>query len=269
MSIDGSWDRDGHKMQMWLTRQAGIRRTPRVGGSQFLELGLVSAVHYKDAESNVSGDVTEYDVILFSTWMTAPNLTTLGFKNSYDSGDEYTLKATTSVPNLEDPTQANQNFLEADGDLVVVAYLSGQYPVIIGTVNHIKAGADAATWCGTSTEGERRAWHHKDVHVLLTKDSELQIDVPEDKTVIINVAGSQLFKVTRDGSGNNTVELGAGGEALVLGDSFKTWFDSNVASHTHGAGALLDSHGLPCSGITAAAVPNLDSNNLSDVSETE
>ena len=226
------------------------------------------AVRHKDDPNNMNGNVAEYDVVLFDRYVTIPNVQTLGFKNNEDSGDEYTLKACTYTPDLSDPTQADNNFLSSDGDLVVVMFLSGIYPVIVGTINHARSGADTATWHGETADGERRAWHHKGTSIIIEDDSTVEINLPVDKDFIINIDGNQLFKVVRTG-GANTVELGNGAEKVILGESFQTWWDTNIANHVHAAGTLLDSMAGPVSGATAVMGESFDPTTLSDVTKTE
>ncbi len=267
MAIDGQDDRDGARQQGWLRRGSTIRKNTRWGGTTGTDMGLVIKVHHKDSDTNLSGSYPEYDIVLLASSVTIFNVPQMGVKLNEFSGDETTLTAASEAPTFQNPGNVPQEFLESDGDLVLIAFILEYAPVIIGTVNHFKANADTASWHGESSDGERRAMHHKGSSIIMQDDSSMEVALPDEKELVINIDGVQLFRV-RNSGGTLTVDLGAGGEALVLGDSFKSWWDSNVAGHVHAAGLLIDSMLGPCTGSTAGAVPALPANKLSSVSST-
>jgi hypothetical protein len=274
MPDDGLNDYSGTRLQSRLLRSWDVRGNPRPGGARGLRSGLVLRVHHKDEDTNTNGNYAEYDVLLIESMLTIRNLPVFGQRLARDSGDEVILKAATDTPDIDDPTQAMQNIHDSDGDLVIVAWIDRIFPGIIGTLNHFVSGEDTAPWHGESADGERRAIHHKDVHAVIKPDGDVEVDLPVDKSITIAIDGTQVFTVVRTG-GATTLELGTGGHALILGDTFRTWFNTNIDGHDHTLPAATGSdpgggpHTHSIGGSTGALSATMPANHLSDVSETE
>lgn len=270
MLRDGQWGPDGSRSQGWLRHVDFDRSTSRPGFPTGALLGVVLEVKHKDDENNPTDSYPVYTVMLADReflGLVLRNVATIGQKMGTNSGLEMTLTPASDTPNIDDPTQAMQNILDSDGDLVIIQYVS-RIPVIWGCMNHIRSG-DSAAWYGDSTDGERMALHHKGTAIMIEDDSTVAINLEDTKDVTITIDGTEVFKVTRNG-GTSLVELAGGGESLVLGDAFKTWFDANVAGHTHTIPAVADTNGdtlIPGSS-TGGSVPALANSNLSSVSET-
>jgi hypothetical protein len=185
---DGCWQQDGTRLQSYLARDyIGRNSADKFGAVGYPVLGLVIKTIYKDASENISGSYTEYDVLLADDILVIKNLPVKGFHLSRTSGEEAPLKAASEIPVLSNPATARENILSSDGDLVIVEFVSERYPLITGTINHIKSGEDTAPWSGATTEGERRALHHNDSSIVMQEDSNMVIDVPINKSVTINL----------------------------------------------------------------------------------
>lgn len=274
MGIDGQYDADGARIQPHFRRTSLMRGSPRPGGDSNPVLGLVIKIHHKDYDTNGYGAQAEYDVLIANSLMTLTNVVWSSWKNNRESGDEATLTAATDSPDLSNPENIQREFLESDGDLVLVDFVKGfgntRFPIIVGTMNHLKSDEDTAPWHGESSDGIRRAIHHKGTSIVFEDDSTLDISIPDEKELTILIDGIQLFRVHRDSGGSGSVvELGTGAEKMLLAETFQTWWDSYVKNHTHAAGTLLDSTASPCSGNTAPAVGSFPTSALSDVSKNE
>lgn len=235
-----------------------------MGAQSCPALGLVIKKHNKDDTTNTNGNYPEYDVLLFDTHVIITNIAVKGQKLNRDSGDEAILTVASDLPDMTDLTQAQQNFMESDGDLVIVEFISARFPIISGTMNHLKSGEDTAPWSADSTDGERRAIHHKDASFIMNEDGTIDIDLASDKELNINIDGTMVFRVKDTGSGI-TVDLGGGsGEKILLGESFVTWWLNNISGHTHSVvGAAT---GPPLAGTGALVIPN---DKLSNVTKSE
>lgn len=223
--IDGCWARDGARMQYWLARNPGQRVNERPGAGSTIELGLVVKRHPKDAETNTSGCYSEYDVLLIDQLVILSNISVISLRRSRDSGDEATLVACTDIPQIDDPTQARQNILSSDGDLVVVAFIGGTTPIILGTINHVESGSDTAPWHGDSGDGVIRAIHHNETHATIHEDSTIDIDMPDNVDVTVTMDSDQVLKLSHSVAGS-LVEAGGGSEQVILGTSRNT--DLNI-----------------------------------------
>lgn len=264
---DGYWDRDGSRTQGWMNRRMNVRRHARPIGDTTTRLGLIISVHYKDTDTNQSDSFTEYDILMLDSFMVFKNVSVASLRRSYDSGDEATLVAASSIPDLSEPSRAHLNIMESDGDLVLVTYINNYKPIIIGVVNHLKAGQDTATWNGTSSDGVRRAFHHKNSSIIMEENSNINIKIPDDKSVTFSIDGNQVLKLYATGS-TLKVDLIGGSEKVVLGETFISWLNANYGGHTHTApgGAT----GVPISGpYGPPGIGATDSDFLSDDVKTD
>jgi len=269
MPIDGQWNADGSRMQGWLRRTNTMRLPPRPRGLAATQLGLVIKRHDKDAETNVNGNAAEYDVLLLYNYQLLYNLPVKGFRLNSDTGDIAILKPAQNLPDISDPTTADVNIMSSDGDLVCIEFVAQRYPIISGTMNHIRTGQDTAPYHPVAADGEQRKLYHKGAEFTIEEDGDILFNVPDNKGVTINVNGTQIFRVFKDGSGIH-VELGTTAtEALVLGDAFKTWWDSTISGHTHSGVAAGGASTGPMVAQIVVGPEVLPTSTLSTVSKTE
>jgi len=276
MPKDGLWGADGERLQSHLRRNLSLRNRSVTGGFTGLELGLVVARHYPDDDNNVGKRVTEYDALMLAYQLTLRNLVVKMPYQGVLGGQQVTYTPATTVPDFRQPDDVWRSFMESDGDLVAIQYIGRKWPVIDGCMNHLRTSG-SNDWHTDSTDGAVDALTYNSTRMRVNQDGNLEIDFDDssgshDRSLIINVDGTQFLRVTQDaGTGDVRIELGSGAtlEKIVLGESFQTFFDTDVAGHTHAAGSLLDGGGIPCSGATAPAVPNLDVTVLTDKVKAE
>jgi len=245
---DGLWQ-DGGRLQSWVRRRAEIRSRSRTGGWSGAELGLVIGLYYPDDDGTRDGVVTEYDVYVPRYQVTLERITQVVPYQGTAGGQQVTLKAASGRPDAQDPNRHWQNVMESDGDLVVVQYIGGKLPVIVGCVNHIR-GADSASWHTGSSDGEVLATTYNTTRARFDSDGNMEVDFNDsygahDRSLTVNVDGEQFLKVTQDGaSGDVRIELGGkAGKALekgILGERFQEWMNKDVpvleggpVHHTH------------------------------------
>jgi len=230
---DGCWGPDGERLAPYLRRDVVFRCIDRPGTGETTRVGLVTRVHHKDEETNRSGSYAEYDVLLMShlECFEIKRVPTMGFHLASDSGDYAVLRAASELPDTEDDTMFYQNFMDSDGDLVVVIFIEDRFPMIIGTANHLRSGEDSAPWHTNSSEGEVRVTHHRGADVKMTENGD----------IIISIDGTQIFRVWDD-SGTLKIDLGDASvaERVVLGDTFRDWVNQytvgvvgGLVHHTH------------------------------------
>jgi len=270
---DGLIGPDGERLAPYLRRHVDMRSDNRGGSGNSLRIGLVIAVHHKDAPTgNRNGSYAEYDIVLMNhlACLDLYNVPVLGFHLALDSGECQILKACTSLPDMSDETTFYQNFLESDGDLVVIGYVDGHAPIIMGTANHIRSGTDTAPWHSLEADGETRKVFHKDSHILMKSDGSMDIEIKDEQAFTVTINGTQIFKLFYDAvSGDLHIELGEGItlEKMLLAETFQTWWDLNVP-HNHILGgstgvAAGHTHTL-VSGTLTNEIPVFPGANLSD-----
>ena len=264
MPADGLWDGDGVRLQSWLKRGFEIRSRSNPEGFIRDELGLVTARYYKDEEGNQGGIFTEYDVYVPRHQIVLNNLPMKVLYQGIAGGIQATLKVAEGIPDASNSEDLWRQVLESDGDLVSVSFVGGKWPMIDGCMNHVRASG-AADWQTDSADGEVYALSYNTTRSRVNSDGNIEIDLEDggdhDRSVIINVSGTQVLKVAQDGStGDVRIELGNGGEKVILGETFQTWFNINFASHGHNAGTLnvtmaLPTVVVPVVGVTDGPIP--------------
>lgn len=268
---DGCWGPDGERLAPYLRRSFDVRSFFRPGTGYGTKIGLVIRVHHKDASTNRSGSYAEYDVLLMDhlSCLELYRIPTMGMHMVNDSGDYAILRAASSLPEMDDDTTFYQNFMQSDGDLVVLEFIDGRFPMIIGTANHLRAGHDTAPWHTGESEGEVRVMHHKGSFVKMKEDGKLQIEILDEQEMLVTINGTQILKLFYDvGSGDLHIDLGSGAalKKVVLGETFQSWWNANVQNHIHdtAGGTLLDSFGGACTGTVDPALSAFPDANLSD-----
>lgn len=234
---DGLWQ-DGGRLQSWLKRHLEIRGRSRTSGWRTPQLGLVIARYYLDDQEHTrDGVVTEYDVYIPRYQITLERITQMVPYQGVVGGQQVTLTVASGRPDSTNPTTHWQNVMDSDGDLVIVQYVGGKLPLIMGCVNHIRDSA-SAVWHTDSVDGDVLSTTYNTTRTRFNNDGNIEIDFDDsggshDRNLIINVDGEQFLKVAQDaGTGDVRVELGGkAGKALekaILGERHKTWMNENT-----------------------------------------
>lgn len=273
MAQDGQWDTDGGRLQGWLRRRENIRGRTATSGFKRNELGLVIARYFPDDPDSKSGKFMEYDVWLPRFQVRIDHISMMTPYAGVSGGNQITLKPAAGVPDMSDPYAIHQNVMDSDGDLVVVAYIGGKWPIIAGCVNHLRTAGDGTDWHSDSTDGEVYSLFYNTTRARINKDGNIEIDLddseaPPDRSLIINAGSKQLMKISYDdGAGEVRIELGSGAvEKLVLGETFQTWWDNNVphdhlvAGTTGTGGTDSHTHSVSITSADALTTPFPDSN---------
>jgi len=287
--MDGNWLPGGLRRQGWISRQDAARRRDPGFLPAIPALGLVVGKHYKDETgqelaSNYYGMFTEYDVLLVRDFVVIHNVPLMTTFQGIENAAEVSLTAAEDLPNLEEPDRVWSQVMESTGDLVAITWIDGDWPVIYGSLNHLRGGEDCAGWSEDSTTGPRAGVKYNDVTARIDKDSNVRVDVPDSKVVEFYVDGDLALKVFNDG-GTVRVDMGSGAEKVILGESFRSYFNDadGPANHVHvytkpdgvgGPGVVDFSSGpkkptLPSTPLVPVAMDNMDASNLSDVTKTE
>lgn len=264
---DGYWS-DGLRVQGFLARDNVSRRRYPAPYNMGPSLAVVTAVHYKDQETNIRRQFTEYDVMLVQHRIPIRNISTMSDFIGAEQGYEVTYTPADELPDLSIPESVWNAVFDSGGDLVAVTWIDGTWPVICGCLNHIKTSQDGTPWACDSTTGPRNYMKYNNVEAQIDNNENIRIDLPDEKSLEVYVNGTLALKVFNDAS-NVRVDMGNGAEAIILGESFQTWWDNNVANHVHPAGSLQDSTPAPCTGATGPMGENFDSSTLSDITKTE
>jgi len=286
--MDGNWLPGGLRRQGWLSRSQARRARDANAYPALPTLGLVVGKHYKDEtgrelESNLHGMFTEYDVLLIREFVVIHNVPLMTTFQGINNASEVSLTAAEDVPSLEDPDRVWEQVMGSDGDLVAIIWVDGDWPVISGCLNHLRAGEDAAEWSEDSTTGPRAGVQYNEVTARIDKDSNIRVDVPDDKVVEFYVDGTLALKVFNDG-GAVRVDMGNGAEKVILGETFRAYFNDpdGPANHVHlytnypggGPSAVAFTGGPskptpPSTPLSPVPMDDMDATNLSDVTKTE
>lgn len=249
MSVrDDNWLPGGLRREGRIPRAWGGRGredyTPQQSGPV---LGLIVAKYAKDDEQNKYRMFTEYDVYYIEQHIVLRRLPVMSVLNGLDNCAEITLTASGDIPELTDPESTWQRIMDSEGDLVAVSWLDGTYPVIMGVMNHLKAGGDGAPLHSVESQQPWARVRYNTVDVNVTKDGELNVYVDDGKEINLIINGKSAIKIYNDVSG---VRVDLGDTAIdfaLLGTAFKTWWDANVPGHTHGGGTSDLPAALPAS----------------------
>jgi len=243
MANDGQWDSDGGRLQGWLRRYTNIRGRSQTEGFIRSELGLVIARYFPDDADSKSGKYTEYDVWIPRYQVQISHLSMVTPYAGVSGGNQITLKPADGVPDMSDPFAIHQNVMDSDGDLVMVEYIGGKWPVITGCVNHLRTAGDGTDWHSDSNDGEVYSLFYNTTRARINSDGNVELDLddaeaPPDRSLIINAGSKQLLKISYDdGAGEVRIELGSGGtlEKVILGETFQSYFNGleGPVSHVH------------------------------------
>lgn len=268
---DGNWLPGGLRAQSFIPRTVGGRdrslSRPRFG----VQLGLVVDIHYKDEDENLHKMFTEYEVYLVMHNLLLRNVPQAASFQGESNGSEATLKAAGGVPDLSNVDSAWDVIMSSSGDLVLVSWIDDRWPIITGCVNHLRrTGEDSAPWYATSSEGPRAAIHYNDVDVVVDNDSNVRIDIEDSKVVEFYVDGTLALKVFND-AGTVRVDMGNGAEKVILGETFRTWFNLNYSGHMHDVSGISTVGGdtIAPGQFTSPYTEDMPANHLSDVTKTE
>lgn len=203
-----------------------------------------------------------------------------------------------------DPTPMDR----LDGDQVLVDYVEGDLdmPVIIGAYDHGRSNRQIVTEAGTPVHGEPQATeyyvHHNGTEIRINETGDMLIDLLEaygtdededaangqgdlrirvksDRSVTIEVNGTDVLEVFEDG-GQVRVDLGAGAdEQLVLGNQLSNFIRDEIATKVNNFWTLIfntHTHTVPMGGSTGApavaqteTIANLPPEALSDLAKTK
>lgn len=265
MPDDGLWGADGERLQMHLQRSVELRGRTASGGFPGSELGLVVKRYYKDDSDNKDQVYNEYDVFIIRHLIYLKNVPVKSLYQGESGGYQITLKPATTIPEVTQPESIWKNFMDSDGDLVSVSYIGEKWPVIDGCMNHIRTNG-AADWYADSSGGEIASFYYNTTRQHIDDDGNIQIDMvgtSKDRSILINVDGVQFMRIFQDGgSGDVRIELGNNsGEQVILGETHRSWFNSNVDHHVHGTGTLVTDigtlSGMPHTHIISGATAQL------------
>lgn len=236
MGNDGLTGPDGERLASYLRRRVDMRSDTQLGSGDRFRVALVTHVYHKDDPLNRSRSYAEYDLVTMNhlACVELYRVPVLGFHLSDDSGQVEILKACSELPETDDETQFYLNFMASDGDLVVVGFIDGMYPMIFGTANHLRTDEDTAPWFTDSTKGETRKIFHKDSYIEMQQDGKMQIEIKDGQQITITIDTVQVLKLWED-AGILKIELGTGVslEKTLLAETFQTWWNTNIQNHVH------------------------------------
>lgn len=171
------------------------------------------------------------------------------------------------------PGSGPTDFGQLDGDQVLVGFIEGDMdlPVVVGAFDHEASNRQIQTAAGAPAFGvpqkDEYYVHHYGTEIRISEEGDLLIDalntygktnaetgeedatqgqgeirlrIKEDRRVTVEVNGTDVLEVWQDGS-QVRIDLGEGAdERLVLGDSWRSFFNDFINNifnlHTHNSG---------------------------------
>ncbi len=260
---------NGERLQSHLRRRPAARQRTTSRGLPGMNFGIIVGRHYKDEDTNRNGQVTEYDVLVPQKQVVLNEVEVLTSYQNEAGGCEIILHPASESLDFTHPETLWTQAMESDGDLVAIMYLGGRKPVITACVNHIRPDTDGVSWAADSTDGEIAHLKYNTTELKVDSDGNVHIDLddtaaPPDRSVIIR-AGSKVLMTIRydDAAGETRVELGSGTlEKAVLAEALKSFWDSEVAGHTHTYDIPLHVSGAGPTGAAVAQLPDSGPNNV-------